>query len=257
MTQQQLQFDNHLGETLAGTLHMPESPTTAGVVLGHCFTCSRHTGILRQIAADLATAGIAALRFDFSGNGQSAGDFAQSSFSKHLQEIATAAELLRERGAQAIGLAGHSMGASLAVIAGSQLEGIRTVCALAGRLSGADPSRFLSETQITTLLKEGVVAFESRGRSLQLSQNFVSDAEQFDLPDILENYAIPLLVVHGEQDEIVPVSEAVLAREANPRQVDWRIIANADHMFSNPDHRRQVSELVIRWFETHLKKGPP
>lgn len=255
MKQQQIHFDNHVGETLAGTLHMPQSPTTVGVVLGHCFTCSRHTGILRQIAAALAEVGIIALRFDFSGNGQSEGDFAQSSFSKHLQEIDAAAAFLRQQGAHNFGLAGHSMGASLAVIAGSRIDGVKAVCALAGRLSGADPSRFLTAGQIRQLRQEGSVSFQSRGRTLQLSHQFVSDAEQYDLPGDLKSYPVPLLVVHGERDEIVPVSEAHKAQTANPRQIEQRIIADADHMFSDPTHRQQVAEMVTRWFGTHLKKG--
>ena len=163
--------------------------------------------------------------------------------------------LLRQQGAHNIGLAGHSMGASLAVIAGSRIAGVKAVCALAGRLSGADPSRFLTAGQMKQLRQEGIVSFQSRGRTLQLSRQFVSDAEKFDLPGYLKSYPVPLLVVHGEEDEIVPVSEAHKAQAANPRQIEQRIVADADHMFSNPTHRRQVAEMVTRWFGTHLKKG--
>ena len=73
--QQQIQFENHLGERLSGTLHQPRQPRLGGIVAGHCFTCSRHTGILRQVCEDLSEAGFSVLRFDFSGNGQSQGRF--------------------------------------------------------------------------------------------------------------------------------------------------------------------------------------
>ena len=64
-------FENPQGEKLAGTLHEPATPADKGVVIGHCFTCSRHTRVLRRVAVNLSEAGFATLRFDFSGNGQS------------------------------------------------------------------------------------------------------------------------------------------------------------------------------------------
>ena len=97
--EQPVQFNNHRGESLSGTLHVPAMPPDRGVVIGHCFTCSRHTRILQQIAQDLARAGFMAMRFDFSGNGQSEGVFAETSYSKHISEMKTAAAFLMEKGA--------------------------------------------------------------------------------------------------------------------------------------------------------------
>jgi alpha/beta superfamily hydrolase len=74
--QQSLFFTGPRGENLAASLHRPEVPEREAVILGHCFTCSRHTGVLRAIAQRLCDEGFMALRFDFSGNGQSGGDFA-------------------------------------------------------------------------------------------------------------------------------------------------------------------------------------
>ena len=85
--EQQIKFDNPQGETLVGTLHQPEQKAVGGVVAGHCFTCSRHTGILRRMCKDLGDAGFMVLRFDFSGNGQSEGEFAQSTFTKQITEM--------------------------------------------------------------------------------------------------------------------------------------------------------------------------
>ncbi len=67
--EEQIRFKNHNGD-LAGTLHLPDNPSQLGIVLGHCFTCTRHTTILRELAKDLTREGFIVLRFDFSGNGQ-------------------------------------------------------------------------------------------------------------------------------------------------------------------------------------------
>jgi len=247
--EKKITFVNTEGETLVGSLHAPEKETRFGVILGHCFNCSRHTRILQRIGKDLASAGYMALRFDFSGNGQSEGEFTRSTFSKQISEIETAADLLADKGVDWLGLVGHSMGATIAILSGSQREEVKGVCAIAGRSESAGAFKFLSEKQREELDRTGKATFESRGRSLALTETFFSDADQYSLARTIRRYPKPLLVVHGEKDEIIPVSEAHHAQEINPDGVELLIIPEADHMFMKEDHRRQVSERVAAWFD--------
>ncbi len=54
----------------------------------------------------------------------------------------------------------------------------------------------------------------------------------------------PMLVVHGDRDVIIPVSEAHLAKTINPDQVEVAIVSGGDHMLAQPDHQRQVARTV-------------
>jgi len=96
--EEQVRYKNIYGETLAGTLHLPDTSSDRGIVLGHCFTCTRHTSILRRIAKDLSEAGFIVLRFDFSGNGQSQGEFSESTYGKQVTEMETAADVIASHG---------------------------------------------------------------------------------------------------------------------------------------------------------------
>jgi putative redox protein len=247
--EQPVHFYNRQEEKLAGTLHLPDEPKGGGVVFGHCFTCSRHTQIIRHICSDLAAAGFVALRFDFSGNGQSEGDFAASTYSKQIAEVQKSVDLIVDQGADWIGLAGHSMGAVIAILTAARMNRVKAVCALAGRLSGLNATHFFNKDQLKELHDTGRVSFSSRGRPLQLSTAFFADAEQFNLPETLKTLKSPLLVVHGDHDEIVPVKDAYLAQELNPINSKLAIIPDADHMFSNHEHRLKISNLVVKWFE--------
>ncbi|PNV85689.1 MAG: osmotically inducible protein C, partial [Desulfobacteraceae bacterium] len=115
--QKQIQFSNHWGETLAGTFHVPTEDCRRGIILGHCFTCSRHTKILRDLSLALVEEGFKVLRFDFSGNGQSEGNFAESIYSKQISDMKVAASFMSTEGVSWFGLAGHSMGAMVALLA--------------------------------------------------------------------------------------------------------------------------------------------
>jgi len=252
--EQPVHFYNHEGEKLSGTLHLDDPPAECGVVFGHCFTCSRHTRIIRQACNELAEAGILALRFDFSGNGQSEGEFSASNYSKQIADMQAAADVIAEKGARRIGLAGHSMGAVIAVLSASRVRTVKAVCALAGRLSGLNAKHFFTRKQLKELEDTGRVSFNSRGRSLQLSSQFFADAKQYDLQETVKSLKIPLMVIHGDADEIIPVQDAYLAKTLNP-DTKLVVIPGADHMFSDEMHRNRTSKLVVKWFKEHLH-GP-
>jgi putative redox protein len=92
------------------------------------------------------------------------------------------------------------------------------------------------------------VAFTSRGRTLTLNSDFFDDAGRHDLEATTRALNVPMLVVHGDRDEIIPVSEAHLAKNANPDRVELAIIPGGDHMLAAPDHQTQVARTVTEWF---------
>ena len=246
--EQAIQFVNPVGETLAGTLHQSAKAPIGAVVAGHCFTCSRHTGVLRRISKDLCDAGFLVLRFDFSGNGQSQGLFEHSTWSKQVQEMEAAVAWVQNQGVSWIGLAGHSLGAAIALLAARRLPQAAAVCRVAGRVSTTRPVHFLTSDQQRHLVHDGQVAFTSRGRELTLKREFFDDAQGHDLTAATRALAIPMLVVHGDRDEIIPVSEAHLAKKANPEWVELSIVPGGDHMLSGPTDQQQVGRTVATWF---------
>ncbi len=251
--EEQIHFKNHDGENLTGTLHLPDKPSQLGVVLGHCFTCTRHTAILRRLAKDLTGEGFIVLRFDFSGNGRSEGEFSQSTYRKQITEMQKATEVVASNGASWIGMAGHSMGGVVSFLTASQTEDVNAVCTIGSRITAMKATHFLSQTQRDILKDAGEVSFTSRGRFLTVTKDFFSDADHFELQKILQTFHKPLLLVHGDQDEIVPVKKAIKAREINKGSINLEIIADADHMFSQQDHREIVSLLVVDWFLKQTK----
>ena len=231
-----IHFYNQQGEKLAGSLHQPKQHAGCGVVFGHCFTCTRHTRIIREACDALATEKFLALRFDFSGNGQSEGEFSKSTYSKQIAEMMDAAGVIFGKGARRLGLAGHSMGAVIAVLTAARMERIQAVCTLAGRLTGLNASNFFNRRQIKELEDTGKVAF----------------TKQYDLARTVKSLKTPVMVVHGDADEIIPVKDAYLAKTLNPEHMDLTVISGADHMFSNAVHRSQTVKLVVKWFKEHL-----
>jgi len=254
--QQQIHFLNLSGEKLEGTFHVPAKNSRHGIILGHCFTCSRHTRILRDLSLALVEEGFKVLRFDFSGNGQSEGNFSESLYSKQVDDIRTAASFMSAQGASWIGVAGHSMGAMVALLAASQMDNIKAVCTLSAKASALQSFHFLSQDQIDELQRNGRVNFISRGRNLELTEAFFADAAKYDLSAIMPSLPQPLMVVHGDMDEIIPVENAYRLHQYKSANTELAIIAGADHMFSQDEHRQEVAQRVVKWFKgLALKEG--
>ncbi|MBT8406142.1 MAG: alpha/beta hydrolase [Deltaproteobacteria bacterium] len=254
--QQQIQFPNCFGEKLAGTFHAPPEDSRRGIILGHCFTCSRHTRILRDVSLALVTGGFKVLRFDFSGNGQSEGSFSESSYSKQIAEMNSAASFMSADGVSWLGLAGHSMGAMVALLAAAEINKVRAVCTLAAKATALHTTHFLNESQLQELQSAGQVHFASRGRDLELTQAFFDDATKYELSNIMPSLLQPWLIVHGDQDEVIPMKDAHRLYQYRPVNTELVIITGADHMFSQDKQRQEVTELVVKWFKKlALKDG--
>ena len=204
-------------------------------------------GLARRRFVGLA-AGFMALRFDFSGNGQSQGSFEQSTWSKQVLEMEVAIALAQEKGASWIGLAGHSLGAAIALLVAQRQAAVSAVCRVAGRVSATRPMHFLTSSQQERLDQTGQVAFVSRGRQLSLNRDFFDDADRHDLLAATRTLERPMLVVHGDRDEVIPVSEAELAKATNPDQVELLIVPGGDHMLARAEHQQQVARAVTEWF---------
>jgi len=176
-------FTNSIGEKLSGTLHRPSVSNGFGFVIGHCFTCSRHTRILIDLSNALTDIGFCVLRFDFSGNGQSEGRFEDSTYSKQIDEMISAVAYMKKNKADHVLIGGHSMGGMVSLFTAAQNQDIAGVISLAVGSAPLHPDRLLTDIQKEQLVSSGNVSFSSRGRNLVLTRNFFDDADQYDVQE--------------------------------------------------------------------------
>jgi putative redox protein len=127
-----LEFENAAGETLAGLLETPPENVTIEryAIFAHCFTCGKNIPAASRISRALSARGIAVLRFDFTGLGNSDGDFANSNFSSNVQDLLAAAAKLKSDYAAPQLLIGHSLGGAAVLSAAQQIESIRAVATI-------------------------------------------------------------------------------------------------------------------------------
>ena len=97
------------GQKLAGLLETPDSTIRAYVLFAHCFTCGKDIAAASRISRFLVQHGFAVFRFDFTGLGNSDGDFANTNFSSNTEDLLSAATFLEAHYEAPKLLIGHSL----------------------------------------------------------------------------------------------------------------------------------------------------
>lgn len=248
-----IHFDSRTGLSLTGSIELPPGGHwKATALFAHCFTCGRNIRAARQISASLAAAGFAVLRFDFTGLGESEGEFADTTFSSNLDDLEDAANWLAENLAAPQLLVGHSLGGTAALAVAERLESVRAVVTLAAPSS---PEHVLKQfgDDIDRIESEGSAEVELAGRSFRIRRDFIDDARSQDLEARLRRLRRALLVMHAPGDKLVAVSEAEAIFTGALHPKSFVSLDDADHLLSREEDANYAGGVIAAWASRFLQ----
>ncbi len=251
-----LEFPNAGGETLAGLLELPPVGTAVAkyALFAHCFTCGKDIAAASRISRAMARRGIAVLRFDFTGLGNSDGDFANTNFSSNVADLlAAAAALERDYAAPAL-LIGHSLGGAAVLAAASQLESVVAVATI-GAPATADHVKHLFSSAEEQLRDDGEAEVRIGSRSFQIRRQLLSDLDRYNDAAHLRELDRALLVFHSPVDQIVSIDEAAKIYQAARHPKSFISLDQADHLLSRRDDAEYVAETLVAWASRYLGIG--
>ena len=251
MIQTKLNFQNTRGDTLNGTLHHPASRNPRGVViLCHGMDSNKNSEKLLVLAEHLAAADVLALRFDFSYVGESSGCFADITCSGELDDLKAAYDHVKKLMPKKIAILGSSLGGTIALLFAAAEPDIAALVTIAAPLHPENfPKRMLTEAQISTWRERGFVIHNGR----RLNVSLLDDLETLDLPHAARTVMCPTLVLHGDQDEVVPVDEAYELARCLPGPKRLLILRGGDHRLSKPALMRRALKESLDWLLKHLR----
>jgi len=199
-----IKFINRQGLQLAGNLDLPAGgPPRAFALFAHCFSCTRQIRAAYYISRSLATQGIAVLRFDFTGLGESEGDFADSSFSANIDDLLSAADWLTEHHHAPEILIGHSLGGTAALAAAMQLESCRAVVTINAPAEAKHVLHHM-QNELAMIEQEGYAQVNLGGQSFRITREFVEDIRSQEILPHLASMRPALLVLHAPMDKKAP-----------------------------------------------------
>ncbi len=254
MQLEKISFENERGDTLSASLDLPlGGEPRAWAILAHCFTCSKDLRALRNISNAMNRAGIGVLRFDFTGLGESEGEFAETNFSTNVSDLVAAASWLdRNRGSVQL-LVGHSFGGSAVLKAAESLDDVRAVATIAAP-AHPDHVAHLFVEDYREIAMTGETEVEIAGRKFPVRRQFLEDIQDASMRDTLENLRKPVLVLHGPLDNVVGIDNARLIFEPLHHPKSYVSLDQADHLLSNPADSRYVGSVIASWASRYLDR---
>ena len=247
-------FENDAGHALTGNLEMPAGRPRAFAVFAHCFTCSKNARAASQIARGLADRGIAVLRFDFTGLGNSEGDFANTNFSSNVADLRAAAAALAGRHRPPALLVGHSLGGAAALIAAGQIDGVRAVATVGAPSEPAHVSHLFGE-KVADIDERGEATVEIGGRPLRIERQFLDDIRAHRAEQTIARLGKPVLIFHAPGDEVVAIDNARKIYDAARHPKSFVSLDGADHMLSDPADGEFVASMLAAWAARHLPEA--
>lgn len=239
------------GTAMAGTIDFPDSPPQAFAIFAHCFAGSRHTPGAARVSKQLTNFGIATLRFDFPGLGQSEGDFANTCFSQNVADIQAAAEWLAANYSAPQLLMGHSLGGAAALAAANDIRSLKAVATLGAPFDPAHSVLHYAD-KIGEVDANGEVEVTLGGRALTISRLFLEDLAETNPEDYLPRLRKPLMVLHSPIDQTVGIDNAQNIFRTTRYPKSLVALDKADHLLTKQGAAARAADLIGAWAEQFI-----
>jgi putative redox protein len=251
MHQERISFTNSRGDTLSGMFHHPENATIRGaVILCHGMESNKNSEKLVFMGEALASRGMLVLRFDFSYVGESSGKFEDITYSGEVDDLRAAYALVQSRQPGKIAILGSSMGGSVALLFAAEEPAIAALVTVAAPVHPERfPTRTLTPKQIEQWRNQGFTLYHGR----RLNVSLLHDLEQIRVLEAAARITCPVLILHGDADEVVPVREGHELNGCLRSSKQLLILHGGDHRLSDPAIMQRAVAEALDWLTKHVE----
>jgi len=236
---------------LAAIIDQTKTSPKAWVLFAHCFTCSKDIITARNIAKAFLERGYAVVRFDFTGLGSSEGEFATSNFSSNVSDVLSVTNYLRTHYSAPALLIGHSLGGAAMLAAAANIAECRAIVTLN---SPANPQQLMPvfKLYLNQIKNTGQAAVPVAGINFTITQQFIDDLEQQNLPEKIAQLDRPLLIMHAPEDDIVNITEARKIFTAATYPKSFIALDGTDHMLKGKGDAEYAVRIINAWVGRYL-----
>ena len=252
MSIEKITFNNKTGQLLSGRLEMPINQHPHNfAIFAHCFTCTKNLSAVRNISRSLTSSGFGVLRFDFTGLGESDGDFEDSNFSGNVEDLLSAADYLNKHYKTPSLLVGHSLGGTAVIFAASHLKDVTAVATI-GAPSNPEHVKHLFQNSLEEIQATGNAVVNLSGRDFTIKKQFIDDLERQSLPEVAKKLRKALLIMHSPQDLTVSINNAEALYKSAHHPKSFVSLDGADHLLSNKRDSQYAGDVISGWAKRYV-----
>ena len=255
MKSEKIRFAGHAGDKLAAVIEWPEDEKPlAFAVFAHCFTCTKNIKAAVNICRALSHRRIAVLRFDFTGLGESGGEFAATTFSDNVADLVAAADFFARDHRPPEILIGHSLGGAAALQAANKIEAVQAVVTIGAPFQPAHALQHLGEAR-KQVAASGEAEVAIAGRKFTIRQSFLDDLEKHQPEEVLRELKAALLVMHSPRDKVVGIDNAAAIYLAARHPKSFISLDPADHLLARRKDSEYAADMIAAWVRRHVELG--
>lgn len=246
-------FTNPAGDTLSARLDVPdEHDPTAFVLFAHCFTCSKDLKAVGNISRALNDQGFGVLRFDFTGLGESEGDFADTNFSSNVDDLICAAHYLRDAHEAPAILLGHSLGGAAVLQAAGRLDSVNAVATI-GAPHDPEHVTHLLDDSLEEIEATGEARVTLAGRQFTIRKQFLDDLQSARMDEAIGSLGRALMIFHSPVDQVVGIDNAARIFESARHPKSFVSLDHADHLLTDAGDSKYVGYVVAAWARKYVE----
>lgn len=241
---ERVEFASRRGNLLVGDLHRAAKDLGPTLVLCHGMESTRQGTKQQAIVERFVPLGFSVLRFDFSFVGESEGRFEDLTLTGEVDDALGALDFLQDFSPSQVVLVGSSLGGAVALLAAARTpERVQAIATIAAVADTALFTKSLSEDEIAAWRRTG----KRRWRDGYLNVGFLDDIERVDIPLAVTTLHQPLLVMHGEQDSVVPPEHAAVLAAAAAGKATLAMFPGVGHRFEEPGALEGLLDRLQTW----------
>lgn len=252
MKSQKLTFTGALGENLSAKLDLPDNQEIQAYALfAHCFTCSKNLKTVGNITKALAEFGIATFRFDFTGLGESEGDFADTNFSSNVEDLVEAYKYMTSELEAPSLMIGHSLGGAAVLQAAHHMPDVKAIATIG---APADPEHVKHnfDLYLDEIEEKGSASVTLAGRQFTIKKQFLDDLEDSQMKTYIRNLNRALIILHSPIDETVGIENAERIFTSARHSKSFVSLDTANHLLTNDDNSSYAGRLLAAWAAKYI-----
>lgn len=253
MKSRKIEFTGSQEEKLSARIDEPDEGVRKGTVLfAHCFTCGKNLRVIRHISRTLTGHGMGVFRFDFTGLGESEGDFSKTDFSSNVEDLVAAASYMEEKWRAPSMLIGHSLGGAAVLQAASRIDTAEAVATIA---APGNPGhvKHLLEDKMEEIKQKGTARIRLAGRMFTIKKQFLNDLKEQNMDNIIRNLDKALVIFHSPIDEVVGIDNAAHIYKMARHPKSFISLDKADHLLTNEEDAKYVGSVAAAWVDRYLQ----